>query len=243
MNHQGIVSPVIADIRTGMKRGKIVSVDDAIRVIRDGDTVALDGFIGSLAPNELMLGLERRFLATGEPKNLTLLFASGIGDGRDQGVNHLAHEGLLRRVIAGHWGLIPKLQKLAFEEKIEAYNFPQGVIARLFRDIAAHVPRTITRVGLGTFADPRDRGGRINAVTTEDLVEVVSFDNKEYLAYKTLPVQVALLRGTTADMDGNITMEKEALTLEVLSAAMAAKNSALSCAVSGSRRRALDAPA
>ncbi|NLX51179.1 MAG: acyl CoA:acetate/3-ketoacid CoA transferase [Deltaproteobacteria bacterium] len=227
-----------------MKRGKIVSVDDAIRVIRDGDTVALDGFIGSLAPNELMLGLERRFLATGEPKNLTLLFASGIGDGRDQGVNHLAHEGLLRRVIAGHWGLIPKLQKLAFEEKIEAYNFPQGVIARLFRDIAAHVPRTITRVGLGTFADPRDRGGRINAVTTEDLVEVVSFDNKEYLAYKTLPVQVALLRGTTADMDGNITMEKEALTLEVLSAAMAAKNSGGFVIVQVERiaeRRALDA--
>ena len=244
MNHQGIVSPVIADIRTGMKRGKIVSVDDAIRVIRDGDTVALDGFIGSLAPNELMLGLERRFLATGEPKNLTLLFASGIGDGRDQGVNHLAHEGLLRRVIAGHWGLIPKLQKLAFEEKIEAYNFPQGVIARLFRDIAAHVPRTITRVGLGTFADPRDRGGRINAVTTEDLVEVISFDNKEYLAYKTLPVQVALLRGTTADMDGNITMEKEALTLEVLSAAMAAKNSGGFVIVQVERiaeRRALDA--
>ncbi|MBP7765066.1 MAG: acyl CoA:acetate/3-ketoacid CoA transferase [Deltaproteobacteria bacterium] len=227
-----------------MKRGKIVSVDDAIRVIRDGDTVALDGFIGSLAPNELMLGLERRFLATGEPKNLTLLFASGIGDGRDQGVNHLAHEGLLRRVIAGHWGLIPKLQKLAFEEKIEAYNFPQGVIARLFRDIAAHVPRTITRVGLGTFADPRDRGGRINAVTTEDLVEVISFDNKEYLAYKTLPVQVALLRGTTADMDGNITMEKEALTLEVLSAAMAAKNSGGFVIVQVERiaeRRALDA--
>ena len=244
MNSQGIVSPVIADIRTGMKRGKIVSVDDAIRVIRDGDTVALDGFIGSLAPNELMLGLERRFLATGEPKNLTLLFASGIGDGRDQGVNHLAHEGLLRRVIAGHWGLIPKLQKLAFEEKIEAYNFPQGVIARLFRDIAAHVPRTITRVGLGTFVDPRDRGGRINAVTTEDLVEVVSYDGREYLAYKTLPVQVALLRGTTADMDGNITMEKEALTLEVLSAAMAAKNSGGFVIVQVERiaeRRSLDA--
>ncbi len=106
------------------------------------------------------------------------------------------------------------------------------------------MPRTITRVGLGTFADPRDRGGRINAVTTEDLVEVVSFDNKEYLAYKTLPVQVALLRGTTADMDGNITMEKEALTLEVLSAAMAAKNSGGFVIVQGERiaeRRSLDA--
>jgi propionate CoA-transferase len=225
MNNKGIVSPVIADIRAGMKRGKIVSVDDAIRVIRDGDTVALDGFIGSCAPNELLLSLERRFLATGEPKNLTLIYASGIGDSKDQGVNHLAHEGLIKRVIAGHWGLIPKMQRLALDDKIEAYNFPQGVITHLIRDSAGHSPRTITRVGLGTFVDPRDRGGKVNAVTTEDLVEVIQFDGKEYLAYKTMPIQVALLRGTTADMDGNITMEKEALTMDALPVAMAAKNS------------------
>ena len=225
MNNKGIISPVIADIRAGMKRGKIVSVDDAIRVIRDGDTLSIDGFIGGGAPEELLLGLERRFLTTGEPKNLTLIFAAGIGDGKEKGANRLAHEGLLKRVIAGHWGLVPKLQKLALDGKIEAYNFPQGVITHLYRDIAGHSPRTITHVGLGTFVDPRDRGGKVNAVTTEDLVELINFDGREYLAYKTLPIHVALLRGTTADMDGNITMEKEALTLEVLPLAMAAKNS------------------
>ena len=225
MNQSGIISPVIADIRSGMKRGKVVSIDDAMRLIRDGDTVSIDGFIGGLAPEELLAGLERRFLATGEPKQLTLVFAAGIGDSRDKGINRLAHEGMIKRVIAGHWGLIPKLQRLALAGKIEAYNFPQGVITHLYRDIAGHVPRTITHVGLGTFVDPRYQGGKVNAVTTEDLVELVHFDGKEYLAYKTMPIHIALLRGTTADMDGNITMEKEAFTLEVLPLAMAAKNS------------------
>lgn len=225
MNNKGIVSPVIADIRSGMKRGKIVSVADAIRVIRDGDTVCLDGFIGGVAPEELMIGLERRFLETGEPKNLTLVYASGIGDSKDRGANRLAHEGLIKRVIAGHWGLVPKLQRLALENKIEAYNFPQGVITHILRDSAGHAPRTITHVGLGTFVDPRREGGKVNAVTTEDLVELIRFDGREYLAYRTLPVHVALLRGTTADMDGNITMEREALTMDALPVAMAAKNS------------------
>ncbi len=224
MNSKDLVSPVIGDIRAGMKRGKVVSVEDAMRVIRDGDTVAIDGFVG-YAPEELLRALADRFQKTGEPKNLTLIFAAGIGDGKEKGINRLAQEGLIKRVIAGHWGLIPKMQKLALAGKIEAYNFPQGVISHLFRDIAAHNPRTISAVGLGTFADPRLTGGKVNAITEEDLVEVISFDGREYLAYKTMPIQVALLRGTTADMDGNITMEKEPLTMEVLSIAMAAKNS------------------
>ncbi len=224
MGEKHIVSPVIADIRAGMKRGKVVSLDDAIRVIRDGDTLAIDGFVG-YSPEELLAGLEHRFVSTGEPKDLTLIFAAGIGDSREKGMTRLAHDGLLKRVIAGHLGLAPGLQKLALAGKIECYNFPQGVITHMYRDIAKHNPRTISTVGLGTYVDPRLGGGKVNAATTKDMVELITFDGKEYLAYKTMPIHVAFLRGTTADMDGNITMEKEPLVLEVLPLAMAAKNS------------------
>ncbi len=210
------------------RKGKIVSAEEAVRIIRNGDTVGVSGFLGAVFAEEIARRIEQSFLEAGTPRELTLVYAAGIGDGKEKGVNLLAHEGLLKKVVCGHVGLAPKLQKLIREDKIFAYNLPQGVINHLTRDIAARKPGTLSFVGLGTFVDPRLDGGKLNdktKTTGEDHVQLVDVGGQECLFYKAFPIDVAVIRGTTADADGNITMEKEALTLETLSLAMAAKNS------------------
>lgn len=218
---------------SSIDKGKITSASDAVDLIRDGDTLATGGFVGTGVPEELAIALERRFLGTdgadksnaGHPRDLTLIFGSSQGDLKTRGLNRLAHSGMVARVIGGHWGDVPKLQKLARDNAIEAYNPPQGVVSHLFRDIAAKRPGHLTTVGVGTYADPRLGGGKLNARTTEDLVELVSVGGQECLFFKSIPINACFIRATTGDPDGNLTMEKEALAIEVLAIAMATRNS------------------
>jgi acyl CoA:acetate/3-ketoacid CoA transferase len=205
---------------------KFTTAAAAAGLIQDGDTVALIGGGGGLVEAScLHEAIEKRFLDSGHPRNLTVIHSLGIGDRKSRGMNRFAHEGMVKRVIGGHWVWSPRMQQLARDEKIEAYVLPGGVAMQLFREIGSGRPGLFTHVGLGTFVDPRVEGGRMNKSARADLVEVVTIDGRELLRYRTFPVNVAVIRGSFADAHGNISLDQEPANVDIYAAALAAHNS------------------
>ena len=204
-----------------MKKVKVLQPSEAAALVKDGVTIVTSGFVGSCCPETLSTALEKRFLETGHPNNLNFYYVSAQGNKAERGAGHFAHKGMVKRVVGGHWNMTPGLGELSVKNEIEAYNFPQGTLSQLFRDIAGKRVGTITHVGLNTFVDPRIEGGKLNEVTKEDLVEVININGEEKLLYKAFPVDVCFLRGTYADECGNISMDKEVATLEMTAIAQA----------------------
>ncbi len=208
-----------------MKKVKVLTAQEAAMLVKDGDTVTTGGFVSCACPEALTTALEHRYLETGSPRDLTLFFAAGQGHRDGTGGDHFGNEGMVKRVIGGHWDRAPRLGELALAGTIEAYNFPQGVITHLFRDIAAHNLGTITHVGLYTFADPRNGGGKLNDATPEDMVKIIEIEGQERLLYKAFPIDVCLIRGSYADEYGNCTVHREIGPLDVTAQAQACRNS------------------
>lgn len=208
-----------------MAKKPIITAQEAAALVKDGDCFTTMGFVASNMPEALLTALEKRYVETGSPKDMTLFYAAAIGNRDGSGADHFAHEGMLKRVIGGHYNMAPNLGKLIIANKLEGYNLPQGTLSQLYRDIAGHKVGTITHVGLNTFADPRIEGGKLNSKTTEDIVELVNVGGQERLWYKPLKFDIGFIRGTYADEQGNITLEREVCSLEVTSVAQAVKNS------------------
>ena len=203
---------------------KIIASKDAVKLIKSHSTLAVSGFAGVSVPEKLLKELEERFLNEDNPKDITLMFAAGQGDGKDKGLNHLAHEGLIKKIIGAHFNLAPKIGRLIFNNKVQAYNLPQGVMCNIFRDIARQSGYTISRVGLRTFVDPRNEGGKANDITKEDYVKLIHINGEEVLAFKNEKIDAAFIKGTYSDENGNISMEHEATYSEAFIIAQAVKN-------------------
>ena len=211
-------------IRTGT-RVPILTADQAVALIRDEEVVCFGGTGGGIAePTELIEALARRYRETGSPRNLVFYQTTGLGDRKDRGMSPLAQPGLVRRAIGAHWDQSPRLAEMAARNEIEAYNFPMGIMSQLYRAAAAGQPGILSKTGLGTFIDPRQQGGRLNQVTTEELVELREIQGEEYLFYPSVFPDVALIRGTTADTEGYLSMEDEVAYIDNLAQAMAVHN-------------------
>jgi propionate CoA-transferase len=186
----------------------MVSADEAAGMIRTGNTVAV-GWLGDAVAS----ALQAAFLAWRQPRDLTLVYGATKGNGRTHGLNMLAEEGLVRRVIGGQWHPVPALHTLALSDRIEAYSLPVAIINRLFRDIATGVPGHLSRSGIGTFTDPRNGGGRLNRSTREEMVRLVHSAGEEALLFKTFPIDVALIAVGFVEGTGEIAMTRDAMAI------------------------------
>ncbi|MBC8452333.1 MAG: acyl CoA:acetate/3-ketoacid CoA transferase [Spirochaetes bacterium] len=205
---------------------KICSAEHAVSLIKDNDPIASEGFTLFLQAEALSSALEKRFLATGEPKDLTLVFSAMHGlSNKEGGIGHFAHQGLLKTIIGGYLGWFPEIGKLVLDEKVMVYNLPQGVISQLYRDIAAKRPGCITHVGLETFIDPLSDGARVNSCTPPDFIERIQLGGKDWIWYKSFPIDIAFLSATAIDPYGNLVMDQEPFFGTSLSIAQAVHNS------------------
>ncbi|WMS40959.1 CoA-transferase [Acuticoccus sp. MNP-M23] len=203
---------------------KVVSAAEAATLVKSGDSVLVSGSGGGHAiPEACLEAIEKRFFDDGAPRDLTLVHVVGLGDRKTKGAARFAHKGMLKRSITSALIDAPSMIPMAQNDEIESYTLPQGVLSQIMRDMAAGRPGLITRTGLHTFIDPRQLGGRQSPSAKEDLVELMEIDGKEYLRFKPFPLDIVFLRGTTADEDGNVTMEQEAIFGEMISNAQAAR--------------------
>jgi propionate CoA-transferase len=213
--------------RRSLSSRKVVSAAEAVRHIRSNTTLATGGFLDTGFADGLAFALEQRFMGqdplspSGSPSGLTLVYAGGEDDGKYRDLNHLAHAGMLRCLIGAHVDLPPKLHQLALSNQIEAHNLPQGVISQLFREMAAHRPGLLTHVGAGTFVDPRHGGGRVNACSHRAHLDLLELAGAHAVLHKAFPIHACLLRASTADTHGNISMGCAGLTFDNLAMAMA----------------------
>lgn len=204
---------------------KVCSAAEAVRLISDSSTVAVSGVGLTGYPEGIVKTLEECFLSENRPRNLTVIGSSGQGDMKGTGADHLAHEGLVKKAMFGHYRPSPKFCRMALEGGFEAYCLPQGIIVQMYRACGAGQPGVLSKVGLGTYIDPRQKGGRVNVRCQEDVAKLLYIDGEEYLFYPVIPIDVAIIRGTRADQEGNVTIEREALRLEIAEMALAAKAS------------------
>lgn len=210
-----------------MRKPEVITAEEAVRSIQDDSTLAIIAMTQVSASTAILKEIERSFFEEGHPKNLTYLHTCGQASvGKPGGMQYIAHEGLLKRVIGGHWGQSSNMMELITENKIEAFNLPQGQMANMFHSMAMREPGKLSKVGLGTYIDPRIEGGKMNQKAKDsgyDTVAVVEVDGEEYIQYKPIPIDTLLIRGTYADENGNISTKREAMVLEILPAVMATK--------------------